>query len=174
MFCCPVRVKNLYNGEVGQRDSSDREDCYVDCQEPSSDVDKCVCIHESATLESSRFYLPLFRFPPALMLLIATLIAIMGRESGSTAPELAAAAAAAKASLQPSGPGGPAPFVSPEQSGPDEPAAHQELFSYDGDVACEDLGKNCELLWYYKDNEGTEFGPFPETRMREWWYHKQF
>ena len=136
----------------------------------------CVCVrmHESATLESSRFYLPLFRFPPALMLLIATLIAIMGRESGSTAPELAAAAAAAKASMQPSDPGGPAVFVSPEQSGPDEPAAHQELFSHDGDVSFEDLDKSGELLWLYKDNEGTPHGPFPESRMREWWCHKQF
>ena len=144
MFCCSVGVKSLNISEVGKRDSSDREDYYFDCQEPSSDVDKCVRIHESATLESSRSYLLLFHFSPALMLLIATLIAIMGRESGSTAPELAAAAAAAKASLQPSGPGGPAPFVSPEHGGPDEPAAHQELFSYNGDVACEDLDDNSQ------------------------------
>ena len=45
MFCCPVRAKELCNGEVGKRDSSDREDYYFDCQEPSSDVDKYACAH---------------------------------------------------------------------------------------------------------------------------------
>ena len=29
-------------------------------------------------------------------------------------------------------------------------------------------------MWYYKDNEGTEHGPFPESRMREWWRHGMF
>ena len=82
MFCCSVGVKSLNISEVGKRDSSDREDYYFDCQEPSSDAEKCVCICESATLESTRFYLPLFRFPPALVLLLATLVTIMGRESG--------------------------------------------------------------------------------------------
>ncbi len=34
--------------------------------------------------------------------------------------------------------------------------------------------KMASLLWHYKDNAGTEFGPFPETRMCEWWHHQQF
>ncbi len=145
MFCCPVRAKELCNGEVGKRDSSDREDYYFDCQEPSNEMEECARVHESAAFERSRPHLFLFNFlPPTLMLLIAAVIA-MGRESGSTVPELAAAEAAAKASLHPSGPGGPASFVSPEHGGSDEPAAHQ-LVSSSGDVFCDDLDKDGELL----------------------------
>ena len=106
------------------------------------------------------------------MLLIATVIA-NGRESGSTVPELAAAEAAAKASLHPSGPGGPASFVSPEHGGSDEPAANQ-LFSTSADVSCDDLDKDGKLLRYDKDKAGNNHGPFPEAQMREWWRNGQF
>ena len=69
------------------------------------------------------------------MLLLATLVTIMGRESGYTTPELAAAAAA-KAS--------PEPTRATDQSmgGPGGPA----VFSHDGDVQCDDRDNNCELL----------------------------
>ena len=53
MFCCPVRIKKCSNSEVEKHDSVDREDYYFDCQEPSREVEECVCMHESALLPSS-------------------------------------------------------------------------------------------------------------------------
>ena len=112
------------------------------------------------------------------MLLIATVIAIVGRHSEPPALELAAAEAAVRASLHQRIPGGPAASDSPEHvrylaSGSDEPAAN-ELFSTRADVSCDDLGHGGQLMRYYKDNEGTEHGPFPESRMRVWWIHGMF
>ena len=103
--------KTYSNSEVVKRDNDDREEYYFDCQEPSSEVEECVCMHESAMLERSRLRPFLFNLPPALMLLIATVVAIMGRHSEPPAFELAKAEAAARAYLhsQPrtsSGPGG--------------------------------------------------------------------
>ncbi len=163
MFCCPVRVKSLDIGEVGKRDSSDREDYYFDRQEPSSDAEKCVCICESATLESTRFYLPLFRFPPALMLLLATLVTIVGRESGNTTQEIAAAAAA-KAAPE------PAHATDQGMSGPGGPAA----FSYEGDTHCANYDTNGDLLRFCTDHLGEPHGPFPESQMQNWWRQRRF
>ena len=46
MFCRPIRVKCSVASEVGKHDSSDREDYYFDCEEPSSDEESCVHVSE--------------------------------------------------------------------------------------------------------------------------------
>ncbi len=81
MFCCPVRINKYSNSEVEKRDNDDREEYYFDCQEPSSDVEEYVCMRESAMLERSRLRPFLFNLPPTLVLLFATVAAIMGRYS---------------------------------------------------------------------------------------------
>ena len=149
MFCCPVRIYKYSNGEVEKHDGNDREDYYFDRQEPSSEVEECVCMRESAMLERSRLRPFLFNLPPALMLLIATVVAIMGRHSEPPAFELAKAEAAAKAYLHQRSPGGATP--SPERvrylaSGSDEPAAEPELFGIRADVSCDDLGYGGRLM----------------------------
>ncbi len=164
-----------------KHDSSDREDYYFDCQEPSREVEECVRMHESAMLERSRLRPFLFNLPPALVLLIATVVVAMGRHSDPPAFELAKAEAAAKAYLHQRSPGGATP--SPERvrylaSGPDEPAM-PELFGTNSDVSCDDLGTVAsgyqgQLMWYYKDIVGKEHGPHPESLMREWWCRGEF
>ena len=91
MFCCPTRVKCLVAGEVGKRDSSDRE-YYFDCEEPSSDEESCVHASESRTLKGTRSYL--LPFLALILHCLATLAHMMGRTSGNTTEEIAAAAAA--------------------------------------------------------------------------------
>ncbi len=77
---------------MGKRDSSDREDYYFDCDEPSSDEESCVHVSESRTLKGTRSHL--LPFLALLLLCFATLACVMGRTSGSTTQEMAAAAAA--------------------------------------------------------------------------------
>ena len=67
MCCFAVHVKSLDIGEVGKRDSSDREDYYFDCQEPSSDVDKCVRAYMNQPLSRAPdFFCRSFAFPSRL------------------------------------------------------------------------------------------------------------
>ncbi len=181
---------------MGKRDNDDREEYYFDCQEPSSEVEECVCMHESAMLERSRLRPFLFNLPPTLMLLFAAVAAIMGRYSEPPAHELAKAEAAARAYLHGDNPqmlthipdvGGATP--SPElvrylgsgsdlASGSDEPAM-PELFGTNADVSCDDLGTVAsgypgQLMWYYKGIVGKEHGPYPESCMRRWWSDGEF
>jgi hypothetical protein len=153
-------------------------------------------MHESAMLERSRLRPFLFNLPPTLMLLFATVAAIMGRYSEPPAQELAKAEAAARAYLHSDNPqmlthipdvGGATP--SPERvrylasgadlaSGSDEPAM-PELFGTNSDVSCDDLGTVAsgyqgQLMWYYKDIVGKEHGPYPESLMRDWWCRGEF
>ena len=80
-------------------------DDYFDFEEPSDEDESCVHACDSRTLKlGTRYYLL-----PFLTLLLALGVGIMGRDSGQTTQEIAAATAKAAAATAPfGGPGGPA------------------------------------------------------------------
>ena len=190
MFCCPIRTKKDSSSGVEKRDSSDREEYYFDCEEPSSKVKECARMHKSAMFERS--FTDLFSFPRTLMLLLfVAVVFAMPSTRGRPEPsldELAKAMKDAKAYLY-SGPrqSDPEPDMVYEASGDvgaDQPSssdeqAELELCGAVTDAACPNIGTEAsghpgELLWHYEDLNGIEYGPFPETRMRKWWLDRGF
>ncbi len=171
MFCCPVRVK--CRREVGKRGSSDREDYYFDCEEPSSDDESCVHVSESRTLKGTRSYL--LPFLALILPCFATLVRMMGRTSGNTTEEIAAATAAQTSA---SGEAAPEPpnvtdedmgVAAPEISGSDEQAPFHYSEQTVGDTECTIFSHAGHLWWYYKDYGGKEYGPYEGDIMADWW-----
>ena len=198
MCCCPVRIKkDSSSSGVEKHDDSDREEYYFDRKEPSSKVQERTRMQTRARFERS--FADLFSLPRASMLLLFV-AAILAMPSIQGCPklspeEIARATAEAKACLR-SGPRRPDPEPdlvheaggavgtdqpsdsNVSQGSSDEPA-EQELFSMIGDVACSDLGTEetggeGQLLWHYQDGNGVDWGPFTETKMREWWIAEEF
>ena len=147
-------------------------------------------MHKPAMFERS--FIDLFSFPRALMLLLFVAVVLaMPSTRGRPEPsldELAKATKDAKAYLY-SGPrqSDPEPDMVYEASGAvgaDQPSssdeqAELELFGAVSDVACPNIGTEKsgypgELLWHYKDLREKEYGPYPETKMRQWWCDRRW
>ena len=128
-------------------------------------------MHAQVRFESSLAVL--FRLPRSLMLVLLA-AAILAMPSGRSCPKLTPAQVVeatndTRAYLH-SGPvreAGRALATEQTPSGSDE-SANPRLFGMLADVVCPDT-EHGELMWHYLDDNRIDYGPYPESVMREWW-----